>query len=99
MASSEIQKIRVINELRGFIKKLLQDPQILELSLTIARRIHKENEQTGQDNEQQVMARIANEISATTSVHIPEDSSEHSEADKLFLEVLKEVAGEERGLY
>lgn len=99
MASSEIQKVRVINELRGFIKKLLQDPQILELSLTIARRIHKENEQTGQDNEQQVMARIANEISATTSVHIPEDPSEHSEADTLFLEVLKEVAGEEGGLY
>ena len=98
MANSEIQKVRVINELRGFIKKLLQDPQILDLSLTIARRIYKENEQTGQDNEQ-VMARIAKEISATTSVHIPEDPSEHSEADRLFLELLKEVAGEEQWLY
>ncbi|SDK85444.1 hypothetical protein SAMN05661010_00311 [Modicisalibacter muralis] len=98
MASSEIQKARVINELRGFIKKLLQDPQILELSLTITRRIYKENEQTGQ-SEQQVMARIANEISETTSVHIPEDPSEHSEADTLFLEVLKEVVGEEQALY
>nr|WP_297459339.1 hypothetical protein [uncultured Halomonas sp.] len=98
MASSEIQKERVINELRGFIKKLLQDPRILELSLTIARRIYKENEQTGQ-SERQVMARIANEISETTSVHIPEDPDEHSEADKLFLEVLKEVVGEEQALY
>lgn len=26
MSASEIQKTRVINELRGFIKKLLQDP-------------------------------------------------------------------------
>ncbi len=34
MSASEIQKIRVINELRGFIKKLLQEPQILERSLT-----------------------------------------------------------------
>lgn len=45
------------------------------------------------------MARIANEISETTSVHIPEDPSEHSEADKLFLELLKEVVSEEQALY
>jgi len=45
------------------------------------------------------MARIANEISDTTSVHIPEDPAEHSEADKLFLQVLKEVIDEEQALY
>ncbi|MGM0703563.1 MAG: hypothetical protein ACQEUG_14340 [Pseudomonadota bacterium] len=93
MSSSEIQKTRVINELRDFIKKLLQDPKILEQSLDIARR-HLE-----QDAPRNVMARIANEISDTTSVHIPEDPDDHSEADKLFLELLKEVVSEEQALY
>ncbi|CAM3405127.1 hypothetical protein [Halomonas lysinitropha] len=92
MASSEIQKTRVINELRGFIKKLLQDPKILEQSLDITRR------QLAEPGEG-VMARIANEISDTTSVHIPEDPQEHSEADRLFLELLKEVVMEEQALY
>lgn len=93
MSSSEIQKTRVINELRGFIKKLLQDPRILEQSLEIARRHLPEG------SSQAVMARIANEISDTTSVHIPEDPADHSEADKLFLELLREVVGEEQALY
>ncbi|ATJ82589.1 hypothetical protein ACFPTY_06330 [Halomonas beimenensis] len=93
MTSSEIQKTRVINELRSFIKKLLQDPQILEQSLAITRQ------QLGEGDQTDVMARIANEISATTSVHIPEDPGEHSEADRLFLELLKEVVREEQALY
>ncbi|MDR5866009.1 hypothetical protein [Halomonas koreensis] len=93
MSSSEIQKTRVINELRGFIKKLLQDPRILEQSLLIAR------ERLGEGDQAEVMARIANEISETTSVHIPEDPAEHSEADRLFLELLKEVVREEQALY
>ncbi|MDT8877938.1 hypothetical protein RSO68_00475 [Halomonas saccharevitans] len=93
MASSEIQKTRVINELRDFIKKLLQDPKILEQSLDITRR------QLTEAGDGDVMARIANEISETTSVHIPEDPTEHSEADRLFLELLKEVAREEQALY
>ncbi|MBA2778929.1 hypothetical protein [Billgrantia kenyensis] len=92
-ASSEIQKTRVINELRGFIKKLLQDPQILEQSLDVARRHYRDG------GSEDVVARIANEISETTSVHIPEDPQEHSEADKLFLELLKEVISEEQALY
>lgn len=93
MASSEIQKTRVINELRGFIKKLLQDPKILEQSLEIARR------QLVEDSRERAMAKIANEISDTTSIHIPEDPAEHSEADRLFLQVLREVAEEEQALY
>jgi hypothetical protein len=93
MASSEIQKTRVINELRGFIKKLLQDPMILEQSLQIARR------QLAEDSRDRAMAKIANEISDTTSIHIPEDPAEHSEADRLFLQVLREVAEEEQALY
>ena len=93
MSSSEIQKTRVINELRSFIKKLLQDPKILEQSLEITRQ------RLGDGDQADVMARIANEISDTTSVHIPEDPAEHSEADRLFLELLKEVVREEQALY
>ncbi|GEK49147.1 hypothetical protein PRZ61_13505 [Halomonas pacifica] len=93
MSASEIQKTRVINELRSFIKKLLEDPKILEQSLVVARKHLSEG------NDKEVMARIANEISDTTSVHIPEDPSEHSEADKLYLELLKEVINEEQALY
>ncbi|QJQ94136.1 MULTISPECIES: hypothetical protein [Halomonadaceae] len=92
MASSEIQKTRVINELRGFIKKVLQDPAILERSVEIARKHLQEGDKAS-------MARIANEISDSTSVHIPEDPAEHSEADRLFLELLKEVVSEEQALY
>lgn len=100
MASSEIQKVRVINELRSFIKKLLQDPKILEHSLDIARRAYRERAESDRSvSDQEVMARIANEISSTTSVHIPEDPSEHSDADTLYLEILKEVVGEEQALY
>ncbi|TFH86736.1 hypothetical protein EQG41_10380 [Billgrantia azerbaijanica] len=93
MSASEIQKTRVINELRSFIKKLLQDPKILDQSLEIARH------HLGQENQQDVMVRIASDISDTTSVHIPDDPAEHSEADKLFLELLKEVVSEEQALY
>ncbi|MDT8896586.1 hypothetical protein RSO41_18205 [Halomonas sp. I1] len=93
MSSSEIQKTRVINELRGFIKKLLQDPRITEQSLEIARRELISNDPTD------AMVRIANQISDTTSVHIPDDPAEHSEADKLFLELLKEVVNEDQALY
>lgn len=93
MSSSEIQKTRIIYELQGFIRKLLQDPKILEQALDIARR------QLSEGNREGAMARIANEISDTTSVHIPEDPAEHSEADRLFLQVLKEVIDEEQALY
>ncbi|MWJ26685.1 hypothetical protein LG290_06575 [Halomonas sediminis] len=94
MSASEIQKTRIINELRDFVRKLLQDPKILDQSLDIARK-HLAEEGSSAD----VMARIANDISDTTSVHIPEDPAEHSEADKLYLELLKEVVQEEQGLY
>lgn len=100
MSGSEIQKVRVINELRDFIKKLLQDPQILEQSLSIARRAYQAREQSQPGaSDQEVLATIANEISDTTSVHIPEDPSDHSEADRLYLDILKEVVNEEQALY
>ncbi|MCL7929037.1 hypothetical protein [Halomonas llamarensis] len=93
MSASEIQKTRIINELQGFIRKLLQDPKILEQSLEVARK------EFANGSTPEVMARVANEISDTTSVHIPEDSAEHSEADKLFLALLREVVLEEQALY
>jgi len=93
MSASEIQKTRIINELQGFIRKLLQDPKILEQSLAVARK------EFPNGSSQEVMARVANEISDTTSVHIPEDPAEHSEADKLFLALLREVVLEEQALY
>lgn len=100
MSGAEIQKVRVINELRAFIKKLLQDPQILEQSLTITRRAFQTREQTQPGaSDREVLARIASEISDTTSVHIPENADDHSEADKLYLEMLKEVIDEEQALY
>ncbi|GEN24626.1 hypothetical protein HCU01_25750 [Halomonas cupida] len=94
MSSSEIQKTRIINELSGFIKKLLQDPSVLETSLDIARRHLASN-----SSDADVLAAIANEISDTTSIHIPDSPENHSEADRLFLELLKEVIHEEQALY
>ncbi|GAA3909222.1 hypothetical protein GCM10022228_19830 [Halomonas cibimaris] len=93
MSASEIQKTRIINELQGFIRKLLQDPNILEQSLAVARR------ELDNGGGAESMARVANEISDTTSVHIPEDPAEHSEADRLFLALLREVVLEEQALY
>lgn len=93
MSASEIQKTRIINELQGFIRKLLQDPKILEQSLAVARQ---ELDNGGNADS---MVRIANEITDTTSIHIPEDPDEHSEADKLFLALLREVILEEQALY
>lgn len=93
MSASEIQKTRVIHELQSFIRKLLQDPQILEQSLTIARQ------ELDNGGSAESMARIANDITDVTSVHIPEDPAEHSEADKLFLALLREVILEEQALY
>ena len=97
-ASGEMHKTRIISELKGFIRKLLQDPKILEQSLIVARARLKEGAEQGK-NEQAVLAIIANEISDTTSIHIPEDPAEHSDADKLFLELLKDVVEEEEALY
>lgn len=93
MSSSQIQKTRVINELREFIRKLLQDPKILDQALDVARK------HLGGDSQGDIMACIANEISDVTSIHIPEDPADHSEADRLFLELLKEVVNEEQALY
>lgn len=80
-------KDRVINELMRFIRKVLADPQICDKALAIARKHidHKDADTL-----------IAEELSSLTSVKIP---TEFSDADKLFLQVLKEVVRDEHAMY
>ncbi len=78
---------RIIEELRVFIKKVLVEPEIVGTSLGITRELIDDD-----DADQ----KIAERISATTNVKIP---VEHSDADKLFIELLKEVVRDEKALY
>jgi len=88
MSIAEIKnKERVINELMSFIRKVLVEPDINEKALQIAR------EHINDENAAQV---IADKLSATTNIKIP---LEHSEADRLFLEVLIDVIKDEQALY
>lgn len=80
-------KDRVISELLLFIRKVLSEPEICSTSKDIARKYLKEKDANQM---------IANELSGTTNVRIP---LEHSEADELFLELLKEVVKDENALY
>ena len=72
----ESRQARVIDELRVFIKKVLSDPTIAVKSIDIARKYRSE---PGSDE------LIAREISANTTIRIPE---KWSEADRMFLEKL-----------
>ncbi|PXF28677.1 hypothetical protein WH50_25080 [Pokkaliibacter plantistimulans] len=86
--SADIRKRdRMIEELRGFIKKVLIDPSIATQSLDIARALM---------NETNAERKIADRISATTSIKIPADLSD---ADKMYLDLLKEVLRDEKALY
>jgi hypothetical protein len=88
MSVTEIKnKERVINELTSFIRKVLVEPEICETALNIAR------EHLNDENAEVV---IADALSATTNIKIP---VEHSEADRLFLEVLIDVIKDEKALY
>lgn len=78
---------RTIEELRIFIKKVLVEPEIIPVCLNAARELIGE-----EDSDRQ----IAEKISTTTNVKIPH---QHSDADKLFLELLKEVVRDENALY
>ncbi len=88
MKVAEIKnKERVINELMLFIRKVLVEPEICEKAKEIA-RAHL--------NEENADVIIADLLSASTNVKIP---VEHSDADKLFLQVLKSVVRDEKALY
>ncbi|HEY5718121.1 MAG TPA: hypothetical protein VIS52_06460 [Motiliproteus sp.] len=78
---------RTIEELRVFIKKVLAEPQIIETCLSITREL------IDADHADQL---IAERISATTNVKIP---AQHSTADKMFLELLRESVRDEKALY
>ncbi|RBW49082.1 hypothetical protein [Marinobacter sp. F3R11] len=83
----ESRQARVIDELRVFIKKVLSDPTIAVKSVDIARKYRKE---AGSDE------LIAREISANTTIRIPE---KWSEADRMFLDIIHEVLDDEEALY
>ncbi len=85
--SSIKHKEKVIAELLLFIRKVLAEPEICTKAKDIARKYM---------NEKNASQLIADELASTTNVRIP---IEHSEADKLFLELLKEVVKDENALY
>jgi hypothetical protein len=88
MNVSEIKnKDRVINELLLFIRKVLVEPDINTRALDVARKYI---------NEKNADVLIADELSSTTNVKIP---VEHSDADKLFLKLLRDVVRDEKALY
>ncbi len=87
MSSIEASQAKVIAELRTFIKKVLTDPTIAVKAMEIARRLKDEPDAD---------RKIADEISSTTIVRIPEKMSE---ADLMFLEIIREVLDDEAALY
>ncbi|WP_323752793.1 hypothetical protein [Marinobacter sp.] len=86
-SSVESHQAKMIGELRVFIKKVLSDPTIAVKSVDIARSYK------GQADAEELIAR---EISANTTIRIPET---WSDADKMFLEILHEVLDDEDALY
>ncbi|MDP4547601.1 MAG: hypothetical protein ABJM19_01095 [Marinobacter sp.] len=86
-SSVESHQAKMIGELRVFIKKVLSDPTIAVKSVDIARKYK------GQADADELIAR---EISANTTIRIPEA---WSDADKMFLEILHEVLDDEDALY
>ncbi|KZY37649.1 hypothetical protein A3752_13680 [Oleiphilus sp. HI0081] len=88
MSSAEASKqAKIISELRVFIRKCLSDPSVSTKCMEIARELK---------NEPDASAKIAEKISASTIVRIPEQLSD---ADKIFLEVIHEVLDDEAALY
>ncbi|MBW0147740.1 hypothetical protein [Marinobacter arenosus] len=85
--SNESRQAKMIDELRVFIKKVLSEPTIAVKSMEIARK-HR--------NEPNANEIIAREISANTTIRIPEN---WSEADHMFLEIIHEVLDDEEALY
>lgn len=86
-SATESRQSKVIDELRVFIKKVLSDPTVAVKCVEVARK-HR-----GQPDAHKL---VAEEISASTTVRIPE---QWSEADKMFLEILDDVLDDEEALY
>jgi hypothetical protein len=86
-SASESRQAKIIDELRVFIKKVLSDPTIAVKSVEIARKYRD------QPHANELVAR---EISANTTIRIPEN---WSDADRMFLDILDEVLDDEEALY
>jgi hypothetical protein len=86
-SAEESRQAKLISELRVFIRKVLSDPSVAQTCMDIARK-HQ-----GQPD---ASRSIAEEISAQTIVRIPE---EHTDADKMFLDIIHEVLDDEAALY
>lgn len=83
----ESRQQKMIEELKGFIRKALSDPTVAARCMEIARQYQGEPEAREQ---------IAREISAQTIVRIPE---QHSAADEAFLDIIDDVLDDEAALY
>jgi len=86
-SAEESRQARVINELCVFIRKVLSDPTVAPKCMEVARKYQGDPDAT---------RLIAEEISGSTIVRIPE---EHSDADTLFLKIVQEVLDDEAALY
>ena len=86
-SSEESRQAKVISELSVFIRKVLSDPTVASKCMEIARKLKDE------PNSDKL---IAEEVSASTIVRIPE---EHSDADKIFINVIRQVLDDEAALY
>jgi hypothetical protein len=88
MSSAEVSRqAKIIRELRVFIRKVLSEPTLASACMEIARELK---------NEPDAAKKIAEKISSSTMVRIPE---ELSDADKIFLEIIHEVLDDESALY
>ncbi|RMF14412.1 MAG: hypothetical protein D6758_11555 [Gammaproteobacteria bacterium] len=83
----ESQQAKTIDEMKGFIRKVLADPTIPAVCMEIARKY--QNDPDGR-------RKMAEEISASTTIRIPEN---WSDADKIFLDAIHEVLEDEQALY
>ncbi len=86
-SAEESRQAKVIAELSVFIKKVLSDPTVASKCMEIARQLK---------NEPDADTKMAAAISAETIVRIPEI---HSDADRIFLEIIKDVLEDESALY
>lgn len=86
-SAEESRQAKIIGELSTFIRKVLSDPSLAPKCMEIARELKSETDAT---------RLMAEKISASTIVRIPE---EHSEADKIFLDIIHQVLDDEAALY
>jgi len=86
-SAEESRQAKIISELKTFIKKVLSDPTVAAKCMEIAREYKGDPD---------ARAKIAAEISSQTIVRIPE---KHSDADRMFLEIIDDVLDDESAMY